>query len=144
MPVSSYQILLSKLQLQLAVSGGSSLPLICAAVFVLRQAPLEAAAFAIASLSLIPLYALWQMFWSLKNPNLNRTSEIIPIKQSISAIVPLFTGWGYTMITGGMCMLAGYFAGGAICLAILAMVNILLTFLLHRWLKTKGAAKYET
>lgn len=144
MPVSSYQILLSKLQLQLAVSGGASLPLISAAVFVLRKNPLDAAAFAAAALSLIPLFALWQMFWSLKNPNLNWTSEIIPIKQSMNVTVPLFTGWGYTMVTGGACMLIGYFTGGAICLAVLAVIDLLLSLLLWKWLKNKGAAKYDT
>ena len=143
MPVSSYQILLSKLQLQLALSGGASLPLIAAAVFVLRKTPLDAAAFAVAALSLIPLFSLWQMFWSLKNPNLNWTSEIIPIKQSMNVTVPLFTGWGYTTFAGGTCMLIGYFTGGAICLAVLAVIDLLLSLLLWKWLKNKGAAKYD-
>ncbi|MBQ7698822.1 MAG: hypothetical protein IJT49_00590 [Clostridia bacterium] len=143
MPVSSYQILLSKLQLQLAISGGASLPLIAAVVFVLRKTPFEGAAFAAAALSLIPLYALWQMFWSLKNPNLNWTSELIPIKQSMNVAVPLFTGWGYTAVTGGACMLTGYFTGGAICLAFLAALNLILSLLLWNWLKNKGAAKYD-
>lgn len=143
MPVSSYQILLSKLQLQLAVSGGASLPLIAAVIVAIRRTPLDAVSFTAAALSLLPLNALWQMFWSLKNPNLNWTSELIPIKQSMNTAVPLFTGWGYTMIAGGACMLIGYFTGGAACLAALTVINLLLSFLLWKWLKNKGAAKYD-
>lgn len=143
MPVSSYQILLSKLQLQLAVSGGASLPLIAAVIVTLRSSPLDAAAFTVAALSLLPLNALWQMFWSLQAPNLNWTSELIPIKQSVSAVVPLFTGWGYATVGGGIFLLICYFTGAVICLAAFSLINLLLSFLLWRWLKSKGAAKYD-
>ncbi len=143
MPLSSYQILLSKLQLQLAVSGGASLPFIASVIVALRRTPLDAAAFAAAALSLLPLYALWQMFWSLKNPNLNWTSEIMPIKQSMSVVVSMFTGWGYAAVLGGVCMAVGYFTGGAVCLAAAAVINLLLSFFLWKWLKNKGAAKYD-
>ena len=144
MPVFTYQILFSKLSLQLAISSGALLPLIAAVIFVLRRTPVDAAAFGAAALSVIPLYGLWQMFWALKNPNLNWTSEIIPIKQSMSVTVSLLSGWGYAAVLGGIFIPFGMFSCGAVYLVSVAVLNVVLSLLLRKWLKTRGTAKYET
>ena len=143
MPVSSYRILLSKLQLQLLISSCASLPLIIAVVFALRYSPFDAVSFAAAAMSLVPLYALWQMFWALKNPNLSWTSEIVPIKQSMSVIVSLFSVWGYAAAFGIVFVPIGLFTGSAVCLIVITVINLIFSALLYRWLKRKGAAKYE-
>ncbi len=83
------------------------------------------------------------MFWALKNPNLSWTSEIVPIKQSMSVIVSLFSVWGYAAAFGIVFVPIGLFTGSTVCLIAVTVINLIFSALLFRWLKRKGSARYE-
>ena len=76
---------------------------------------------------------------NLKMPNLNWTSEIVPIKQSLGVLLALFGGWA---IVGAFAVLYILLNNIFSPLAYLALVCVLLLAagcILLRWLFTKGA-----
>ena len=76
--------------------------------------------------------ALFGLMLGLKMPNLTWTNELAPIKQSISVMIEMFGGWGFSLVIGGWHM------GAALYLVILTIVLIAVSVLLLMWLKKKG------
>ena len=83
--------------------------------------------------------AAFGVFLNLKAPNLTWKNETVPIKQSMSMVVSIFGSWGITAVLcvslfppGGDFQPAGY----ALLVAALLLV---LSLLLLRWIKTRGA-----
>ena len=88
--------------------------------------------------------ALAGLFFNLKMPNLTWTNEIVPIKQSMSVTLALFGGW---VVVLAFCLL--YYAlrnllTPAVFLAASALLLIVLSAVLYRYIKTKGAKIFET
>ena len=77
-------------------------------------------------------------------PNLDWTSEIVPIKQSMGVMIALFGGWAVVVVLAG----AYYLLADVLSpLAFLICVGVLLAAAsagLLGWLQTKGAKRFET
>mgnify|MGYP000799859207 FL=1 len=71
-------------------------------------------------------------------PNLTWTNELAPIKQSISVMIEMFGGWGFSLVIGGVYITVGWHMGAALYLVILTIVLIAVSVLLLMWLKKKG------
>ena len=98
---------------------------------------------AAAVLSFIWLWAEAGLLLDLRNPNLNWTSEIVPIKQNMSAMICLFGSWvlAFLLAAGGF-MLEKYISCRIYLLLTAAVLGVA-ALLLHRRLLTKGAARWE-
>ena len=82
--------------------------------------------------------ALFGLMLGLKMPNLTWTNELAPIKQSISVMIEMFGGWGFSLVIGGVYITVGWHMGAALYLVILTIVLIAVSVLLLMWLKKKG------
>ena len=104
----------------------------------------------LSSVEIIALSAVFTAFTScaglavgLKMPNLEWSSEIVPIKQGGAVMIALFGGWGIALIVG----IGGYFALNYIdvsqYLLICLAVFVLASRLINDWLKKSGAKLFE-
>ena len=90
------------------------------------------------------LQACFGLFVNLLHPNLTWVSEMTPIKQSLGVLFSLLGGWGYAALLG----VGGYFltvpVPAWVALLALNLLTALLSLLLLRWLKGRGARIFAT
>ena len=138
LPVTPWQVLRAKLEMQLLLTGVPVLFCALCAVIVLPGGAAEMALAVIAALLYTLLSALAALALGLKMPNLTWTNEITPIKQGGSVMLALFVNWFYAIALGGLYFLCGRALGAAAYLAIFAAVTAVVCALLLRWLKRRG------
>lgn len=143
LPVSSWQILRSKLLLHLVLTG---VPLVFCSVCIcvlLRPSPIIGAFVFVIPLLFTAFNAAFGLAVGLKSPNLNWTNETAAVKQSVGVLVTVFGGWIFGCVAG----FAGYFLtqiiGALAFLAVDCAVLILACSLLIAWLRKKGTKIYE-
>ena len=141
LPVKTWDVLRAKLGMQIWLTAPPiALFSVCAAIVLQPSLPLLLLLMVLPQLCVL-LFACFGLFLNLKRPNLNWTTEITPIKQSLSVMLSIFGAWGY----GILIAVPYYFLSidAAVYLLIIAAVTALLDLLLLRWLKTKGAAIFQ-
>ncbi len=146
LPIHPWQALKAKIMLQFICSVIPTAVLcVCAVILMLNFGviPLTDIALCVVLCLLnTALVSLFDMFIGVKMPILNWTNEIFPIKQAGGVTVAIFANWGYSML-----IIFGYFVlrmligelGTAIYLGAFIAVGAVLSIILYRWLKTKGA-----
>ena len=142
MPIEPWQALRAKLEMHLLLTEIPMLLCGICAVIVLQPTAAESVFVIVLPLLYGVLFACIGLFADLKRPNLKWTNEIVPVKQSISAMFVIFGGWVYTVAVVGL-----YFAVGDVISAwlYLLMVSVLTagaSALLLRWIRTKGAKTF--
>ena len=145
LPVSSWQALRAKLVPQLAVTlPPLAVCLACGAAALYRSGSVLPMVFSVLTAFAYALCgALFNLFIGVSKPILSWTTEVIPIKQSMSVTVALFSGWGYALLLGGGYMLIGYKIGAVPYLGAFLLLTAAACVLLWRWLKTRGTAAFE-
>ena len=142
-PVSGKQVLMAKLRLHLVLTLLPAAVLIAAIEWVLRPELGFAVLIPIVAILFAVFMGAFGLFLNLKMPNLDWTSEIVPIKQSMGVMIALFGGWAVVVVLAG----AYYLLADVLSpLAFLICVGVLLAAAsagLLGWLRTKGAKRFE-
>ena len=138
LPVTPWQVLRAKLEMQLLLTGVPVLFCALCALVTLPGGAAEMALAVIVALLYTLLSALAALALGLKMPNLTWTNEITPIKQGGSVMLALFANWFYAIALGGLYFLCGRYLSAAAYLAIFAAVTAVACALLLRWLKRRG------
>lgn len=146
LPVPAWDVLRAKLHLQLLCCAPMVFASLCV-LWALAKAQLVPVGTALLA-AVLPLIftvfmALWSLFWGVLTPNLGWTNEIYPIKQSIPVTAAILGGWLISMILGGVYLLLGSALSATVYLAAAAAVLALALLVLWRWLKTRGAARFD-
>ncbi len=138
LPVSPMQVLKSKLNAQLLLSGVPMLFVgICAVIALEDPLYVRLLMFAVVLLCTIWM-ALWGQLWNLKLPVLNWTSEVHVVKQSGSVALALFGNWAYVFLMAGLYLLVGRKLGAAPYLGICALITGLFDLFLFLWIRKRG------
>ena len=142
LPVPAKEVMFAKLALHV----------LCNAVFAIPAAAVMAAFFGADVLSMILLVALTGLYVvftavfdlsvGILLPNLNWTTEAIPIKQSLPAFLSLLAGWVAVLPIPLLLWFAGPLLGAPICLLILLAFYGVIDLLLFRFLMTGGAKRF--
>ena len=143
LPIEPKTVLMAKTAMQLLLT---EIPMLFAAVCgaVVVQAPvLEKILICAVPLLFALFMALFNTFLGVKNPIMEWTTEIIPIKQSGSVAIALFGGWGFVVVFAAPYLLLGQLTGLTLYLVIWAVILSALSVLLYRWLVTKGAMAFS-
>ena len=141
LPISPWQVLRAKLRLQLVLTAVPALvPLACMAVILPLTPALLLAA--VTALAYIAFSACLGLVLGVVRANLTWTSELVPIKQSLAVMIALFGGWAYALALAGLYLWQGWKLGASVYLMIFALVTLLVSALMYRWLKTKGACRF--
>ena len=138
LPVRPWHVLRAKLAVQLAITMLPALFCSVCAALACRLPAVDT----VLVLVLPQLCALFLAFLDLsigvKRPNLNWTSEIVPIKQGFGVFLALLSGWAYGLLLGGGYLLVGYRLGLLPFLGLFALLTLLAAVLLLTWLKRRG------
>ena len=142
-PVPAKTALDAKLKVHWAVTMPPAILLSLAASYVLGL-DFSTAVFA---MLVVIMYVMFSasagLALNLKKPNLTWTNETIPVKQSSAALIMIFGGWAVAAAFG----IGGYFLMDKLnateYLAIFAVVLLVATRLINRWIYTTGAKIFE-
>ena len=75
-------------------------------------------------------------------PKMEWTNETVPIKQSLSSLLGMFSGFAYGLVLMFSGIITASFLSMQVCLLIAAGILLILALLLARWLKVKGVKKF--
>ena len=143
LPIEPKTVLMAKTAMQLLLT---EIPMLFAAVcgaVVVQAFVLEKILICAVPLLFALFMALFNTFLGVKNPIMEWTTEIIPIKQSGSVAIALFGGWGFVVVFAAPYLLLGQLTGLTLYLVIWAVILSDLSVLLYRWLVTKGAMAFS-
>lgn len=143
LPVSGKQALMAKLNLQLILTMIPAIPLIAVVEWLIRPDVYFAVAIPVVSLLFIVLMAALGLAINLKMPNLNWTSEVVPIKQSASVMLALFGGWVIIIALGGAYVLLDGIISVELFFALVCGLFLVSCCILLRWLQSRGAKIFE-
>lgn len=138
LPVTPWQVLRAKLDVQLVLTGVPMLFCALCAVITLPGGAAEMALAVVVALLYTLLSALAALALGLRLPNLTWTNEITPIKQGGSVMLALFANWFYAIALGGLYFLCGRYLSAAAYLALAAAITAAVCALLLRWVKQRG------
>ena len=80
---------------------------------------------------------------NLLTPNLNWTSEIVPIKQSAGVMIVLLGGWVFVAALGGLYYVLMKFISPLLYMLLAAALFLAVSAWLFLWLKNKGTKIFE-
>ena len=144
MPVPTKRVLLAKLKLHISLTVVPAIPLLAVVEWILKPDLFGAIAIPVVVLLFILMMAAVGLFANLKMPNLDWSSEVVPIKQSAPVTIALFGGW---IVVGGLVALffaVGNYLSPTVYLVLSAAVLAVITVLLLRWIFTRGVRIFET
>ena len=87
-------------------------------------------------------FALFGLFLGLKLPNFSWTNEIVPIKQSLSVFIAIFSGIGLSMAFGGFFVLFGWRIGTTLWMSIFAVFYLVADIALYLWIRGPGSRRF--
>lgn len=143
LPVRPFAVLRAKLRLQLVLSAVPALFVAVVSAAVFPGSIPERLLSVVLSLLCVTLFALFDLWVGLLRANLTYTNEIVPIKQSMAVFLALFGGWGYALLLAGGYFLLARFISQTLYLCLFSLFTAGLSFVLYRWLKTKGAIHFS-
>ncbi len=140
-PLNIRDVIFGKLMLHISVTG---IPLLIADVIILFSVKADI----INSLLIIVFSQIFMILCAFSGlmgnflfPKLDWTNETVPIKQSISAMIGMFSGLFYVLVIILISFISFSFVPVAVILAVLSLVMLAFVFLIYRWLVTKGEEK---
>lgn len=143
-PVTGKQVLMAKIKLQLFLTLFPAIPLIVVAEWLIKPTLIFAVLIPIVTVLFVLLMAALGLTLNLKMPNFNWTSEIVPIKQSMSVMISLFGGWAIIVAFAGLYVLTESIFSPLAYLILVCGLLLAVSFILLRWLFTRGAKIFST
>ena len=144
MPIDPWQALRAKLNMHLLLTEIPMLFCGICAVIALQPTVAESVFVIVLPLLYGLLFACIGLFADLKRPNLKWTNEVIPVKQSISAMFVILGGWVYTVAVVGLYFVVGDAISAWLYLLIASVLTAGASALLLRWIRTKGAKVFAS
>lgn len=138
-PIKSGQVLAAKLKLHLTLTLIPAIPLVAAVEWLIKPTLGFALLIPVITVLFILLMAALGLTLNLKMHNLNWTSEIVPIKQSMNVMLALFGGWAIVVAFGGLYVLTESTFSPVSYSALVCAILIAADGLLLRWIFTRGA-----
>lgn len=143
LPIKSFDILKSKLALQLLLTlPGACLFSICCWI-VLNCGFISGLMMILVNTSITVLFGLFCLFLGILGCNLNWTNEIIVIKQNMTVLIAIFGGWIAAIAVGFVYFRYGYLMNTMVYLVIWLAINCLLSVILYYWLRKEGVKQFE-
>ena len=144
LPVTPWQILMAKLKLHLLVVGIPMLFCSVVVAVVLHTDPVFLVLIPIFALAFVVFCAALGLLLGLRFPVLNYTSEMVPIKQSLSVMLALFIPWGILVVLAVLYFLLRTVLSPLVFLLLVCVLTIAASAFLLRTLKTKGTQRFCT
>ena len=145
LPVTPWQVLRAKLEMQLLLTGIPVLICFLCLLFIYPYSLPQMLTTVFLLLSYVLFSGLLDLFLGLLTPNLTWTNEMMPIKQSISVVLAMVSGFGYTiLLCAGFMLLDGWKLGITGYMALFGGVTLALSALLWLWLRKRGCSRFAS
>ena len=145
LPVTPWQVLRAKLEVQLLLTGIPVLICFACLLFLYPYAPLEMLLTILVLISYVLFSALFALFLGLMTANLTWTNEVTPIKQNVGVLFAMLSGFAYTvLLCAGFMLLDGWKLGFTGYMALFGGVTLVLCALLWLWLRIKGCSRFAS
>ena len=144
MPVDPYAVFRAKLYVHIILTIIPSVICAIAVGISLKADVFSFIMIILCVMAFVYMSATAMLSLDLKRPMLDWTNETQPIKQSINIVISMFGFMILAVILCGLYLLFSRFLHPAIYLLICTVIMVVLTWLLHRWLKTKGRQIFQT
>lgn len=139
MPINPWTALKAKLTLHMLISEVSMLICSVCLIIALRLSVIGAVMLLVIPTLFIVVMAEFGLFLNLKSPNLTWSSEIVPIKQSLSVTISLIGGWVFVGLLFALGFGISIMLGVNVAMIIVAVILLIIAFVMYKWLKTGGA-----
>lgn len=143
LPITSWQILKSKLTLHFLITGIPAAFFVSTALIALRPAVIEGVLLCMVLLLFVLLSDSFGLFLNLKRPKLEWTSETAAIKQNTSVLFAMLSGWLLTVLMGAVYICTWKVLGSKGFLILWIIIFALLASALLLWLKRRGTRLLE-
>lgn len=143
LPISGRQLLLAKLELHLLLTVIPALFPMIAVELLLRPSALYAVLIPIVSIMFIAMMGAFGLFMNLKLPNLEWSSEIVPIKQGAAVTLTLFGSWAIILALAGIYLLLALYVSSVLAVAWVVAAPSVTYVVFMRYLMTKGGRVLE-
>ena len=143
LPVRTRTVLAAKTTMQLLLSELPMLPAVVCMAIVVPASPVEKLLLCLLPLIHSAFAALFHTFAGTRNPMLDWTSEIVPIKQSGAVTLALLGGWGVVLLFAAPYLFVSAYIDMTLYLAVWAVIFLAASALLLRWIMTKGVEAFE-
>ena len=143
LPVDTRAILDAKMNLQIKVNAVPSVLCALALGYAFGMDAVTVALVAVAAGVYVWFSSAADLLVGLMNPNLNWTSEVVPVKQSGAVMIALFGGWALCLVIGALAFFTVDVLGAAGLMALLAVLFAALTLLVRKWLHSEGVRRFE-
>lgn len=143
LPVSAWQVLRSKFNLHMLLTAIPALFCSACVCVVLRPSVAVCVAVLVFPLLFAALCAVFGLVLNLKIPNLNWTSETTAVKQSVSVLIVIFSGWILSFILAAAYYLLFMPLGALWFLVVASTVVSVLCALCLLWLRRRGTEIYK-
>lgn len=139
LPVTAWQVLRAKLNLHIVLTIPPLAILIAAVEILITPSLIYAILIPVFCFLFVILSAELGLVINLKSPNLDWTSEIVPIKQSTGVLFALFGGWAIVLLLGALYFLVMTFIPPLVYLIIITVLLAVACLLTMMWLKNRGS-----
>lgn len=144
MPVSGWKILCGKLKLHMIVTAPVSV--VCSVVMAIlfSTTPIMSIILIVTPIVFIFFSGVLGLLFNLKFPKLDWNNEAIAVKQSLSVILTMFSGWGIIAAFVIIYILWKPHFGEEIYMILCTLILLAVSSLIVCWLKKRGAEIIET
>ena len=144
LPVSTYDVLDAKRQLQFRMNVVPAVLLIVVATLIMGIGDIEQILLVFAVIAYTSFVSFFDLLLGIKGANLRWTSEVVPIKQAGNILIAIFGAFIISAL-----MAAGYYflfetISVEVYLCGLIVLLVLLVKLIDRWIRTKGVKQFES
>lgn len=145
-PVPPEKVLYSKLKLHLVLTEIPACLFVISAIFVLKISLINSILLIATVFMVVIILGYLGLIFNLKHPKLEWTNETVPVKQSISVLFCMLSGFATAVVYTGLMMVSVFVLNisATLYMSLFAVVFALICVWLDRRLKTKGAQLFES
>ena len=143
LPVDTRAILDAKMSMQIKVNAVPSVLCALALGYAFGMDVATMVLMAVAAGAYVWFSSAADLLVGLLNPNLNWTSEVVPVKQSGAVMIALFGGWALCLIIGALAFFTVDMLGATGFMALLVVLFAALALLACKWLHSEGVRRFE-
>ncbi len=143
MPVTTKQILKSKLLCHFILAGGSSVLLAVALAFFLEAGVINAVMWVLTAVVFNAFMAVVGLAENLRHPVLNWTNEAYAVKQGVAVLFTMLIGFGSAFVFIIFSVIFSVIIGAAFATLIMCALFGGIAFLIYLWILNSGARRYE-
>ena len=139
LPVNPWEVLRAKLELHISLTAVPTLLCGVCLCAVFKLSVVSSVLILFTAVAYIVFYAALGLIINLKMPNLNWTSEVVAVKQSVGILIALLSGWFYVLVLGAVFFALRNTLSPDVLMLIFGAVTSLAAVGLIRYIKTAGA-----